>query len=291
MITRKVDGIFSFQIETTVRYSHLWGPHLRLGRRVSSRVRLESWEFPGWGSHFSMTAPPGLAVTHAAKVHGWGSGRSLLMYVAMSCSASREKIVTRKHVWTCPVLPFCVGAQAETKCGWIRGNYLQQRDTTDSVGLSTIIRSPLLFPLVVGIFPTFFATRWHYLVSSYNDSVSNAWPRYIQYPTTSYPCAPFHPALRKQRKCQWYHPHPERLHIIWVSFISSILDVGRHLSVYVGTPAGACRRKATRELFLFVFISILHFYPAVIPSFLLQEELGVPLPSSILIVEFCLLTK
>lgn len=40
-------------------------------RRVSSRVRLESWEFPGWGSHFNMTAPPGLAITHAEKAHGW----------------------------------------------------------------------------------------------------------------------------------------------------------------------------------------------------------------------------
>ena len=27
-------------------------------RRVSDRVRLESWEFPGWGSHFRMAVPP-----------------------------------------------------------------------------------------------------------------------------------------------------------------------------------------------------------------------------------------
>eukprot|EP00612_Vaucheria_litorea_P000521 CAMPEP_0171454210 /NCGR_PEP_ID=MMETSP0945-20130129/1591_1 /TAXON_ID=109269 /ORGANISM="Vaucheria litorea, Strain CCMP2940" /LENGTH=392 /DNA_ID=CAMNT_0011979195 /DNA_START=44 /DNA_END=1219 /DNA_ORIENTATION=+ len=27
-------------------------------RRVSDRVRLESWEFPGWGSHFMMAMPP-----------------------------------------------------------------------------------------------------------------------------------------------------------------------------------------------------------------------------------------
>ncbi|KAG5191738.1 amino acid permease-domain-containing protein [Tribonema minus] len=30
---------------------------LGLSRRVSDRVRLESWEFPGWGSHFRMTVP------------------------------------------------------------------------------------------------------------------------------------------------------------------------------------------------------------------------------------------
>lgn len=29
-----------------------------LPRRVSDRVRLESWEFPGWGSHFRMHVPP-----------------------------------------------------------------------------------------------------------------------------------------------------------------------------------------------------------------------------------------
>ncbi|CAM9303933.1 unnamed protein product, partial [Choristocarpus tenellus] len=31
---------------------------LGLPRRVSNRVRLESWEFPGWGSHFRTSAPP-----------------------------------------------------------------------------------------------------------------------------------------------------------------------------------------------------------------------------------------
>eukprot|EP00752_Nemacystus_decipiens_P004270 g3901.t1 len=36
---------------------------LGLSRRVSSRVRLESWEFPGWGSHFTMISPPGLATS------------------------------------------------------------------------------------------------------------------------------------------------------------------------------------------------------------------------------------
>ncbi|CAN0289149.1 unnamed protein product [Ascophyllum nodosum] len=31
-----------------------------LSRFISSRVRLESWEFPGWGSHFRMISPPEL---------------------------------------------------------------------------------------------------------------------------------------------------------------------------------------------------------------------------------------
>ncbi|CAN0089415.1 unnamed protein product, partial [Ectocarpus sp. 12 AP-2014] len=39
-------------------------------RRVSSRVRLESWEFPGWGSHFTMNPPPGLALSTPSKDHG-----------------------------------------------------------------------------------------------------------------------------------------------------------------------------------------------------------------------------
>lgn len=40
------------------------------GRRVSSRVRLESWEFPGWGSHFTMISPPGLAMSNQDKDSG-----------------------------------------------------------------------------------------------------------------------------------------------------------------------------------------------------------------------------
>ncbi|CAB1120890.1 CAT [Ectocarpus sp. CCAP 1310/34] len=43
---------------------------LGLPRRVSSRVRLESWEFPGWGSHFTMNPPPGLALSNPSKDHG-----------------------------------------------------------------------------------------------------------------------------------------------------------------------------------------------------------------------------
>ncbi|CAM9488488.1 unnamed protein product [Ectocarpus sp. 13 AM-2016] len=43
---------------------------LGLPRRVSSRVRLESWEFPGWGSHFTMIPPPGLALSNPSKDHG-----------------------------------------------------------------------------------------------------------------------------------------------------------------------------------------------------------------------------
>ncbi|CAN0118008.1 unnamed protein product [Scytosiphon promiscuus] len=43
---------------------------LGLPRRVSSRVRLESWEFPGWGSHFTMISPPGLAMSNHDKDEG-----------------------------------------------------------------------------------------------------------------------------------------------------------------------------------------------------------------------------
>ncbi|CAM9516623.1 unnamed protein product, partial [Ascophyllum nodosum] len=37
---------------------------LQVSRYISSRVRLESWEFPGWGSHFRMIAPSELE-THS----------------------------------------------------------------------------------------------------------------------------------------------------------------------------------------------------------------------------------